>query len=98
MNGIGMGQHIVYAVPAIPRVQTAFVTKENIIDVAQWCNVEQIYTPKGPEPWCFYIKLEDLHSGEPTVNVGNVVVRELDGKFRVMTREEFFDDYSLIED
>lgn len=97
MNG-NIGPHISYATVALPRVQTVFVTKENLIDVAQWCGTEKIHIPKGNEPWGFYLTLDQIHSGEPTVNVGDVVVRETNGKFRVMTREEFFDDYSLIEE
>lgn len=83
---------IFYVTEKPVRLQAIKVTRENIIRVAQWADVTNIYIPTGPKKWYFYL------DGGYEVCLGDVVVRDKKGEFFVVTEYQLTMNFNVIDE
>ena len=73
------------------RLQAIKVTRENIIRVAQWADVQKIHIPTGPKKWYFYLP------GGEEVELGDFVIRGKNGEFFVESEARLTSNFTIAE-
>lgn len=81
-----------YVIENPVRLQAIKVTRENIIRVAQWAGVTNIYIPTGPQRWYFYL------AGGDEVCLGDVVVRDKKGEFFAVAESRLMMHFNIIDE
>ena len=83
---------IFYVTETPVRLQAIKVTRENIIRVAQWADVQKIHIPTGPKKWYFYLP------GGAEVELGDTVVRDKKGEFLAVSESRLTMHFNVVDE